>query len=90
MTDIRDLTLLNQPSRPFIRRWSAEELLLIKAGYRKLRRLHWSLEDAELYHPCGDRFCITATGYVLWNEFGDFPDIVFTHLGQALLYIHNT
>lgn len=87
---MENLTLLNQPSRPFIRHWSAEELLLIKAGYRKLRRLHWSLEVAELYHPCGDRLAITETGYVLWNEFGEYPDRPFTHLGQALLYIHNT
>ena len=90
MTDIRDLTLLNQPSRPYLRRWSPEELAQIKAVYRKLRRLHWGLEDAELYHPCGDRFTITATGYVLWNEFGEFPDILFPHLGQAIIYLLNT
>ena len=58
--DIRDFTLLNQPSRPTPRKWSETELATIKRCYRKLRRLHWQLEDSELYHPCGDRFCITT------------------------------
>ncbi len=90
MTDIRDLTLLNQPSRRTPRNWSKDELDQIKAVYRKLRRLHWQLEADELYHPCGDRFTITENGYVLWNEFGEYPDRPFLHMGQAIIYLLNT
>lgn len=92
MTDIRDLTLLNQPSRPFIRNWSSAELATLARwplGDGSTEN-YWFQEDCELCHPCGDRLVIAEVGYVLWNEFGEFPDLPFMNLGQALIYIHNT